>query len=74
MQRVVANQRSRVAACCCCFGMAGTTGTSYVMHRTRMDHESAIEACKQCRPVVDPIGPLRDLLRGLEKAQAAGRP
>lgn len=31
-------------------------GVAYVMHAADLDHQTAIVACKQCRPVVDPIG------------------
>ncbi|CAL1152251.1 unnamed protein product [Cladocopium goreaui] len=35
---------------------AGTTGVAYVMHAADLEHQTAISACKRCRPVVDPIG------------------
>ena len=46
---------------------AGTTGVAYTMHASNLDHKTAIGACKMCRPAVDPIGDLTDLLRCLER-------
>jgi len=48
---------------------AGTTGTAYTMHASSLDHATAIKACKSCRPAVDPMGDLTDLLAQLEVAQ-----
>ena len=31
-------------------------GVAYVMHAADLEHQTAIAACKRCRPVVDPIG------------------
>ena len=31
-------------------------GVAYVMHAADLEHQTAISACKRCRPVVDPIG------------------
>lgn len=48
---------------------AGTTGVAYVMHAADLDHQTAIAACKRCRPVVDPIGDLTNLLAQLDLAR-----
>ena len=49
---------------------AGTTGTAWVMYASKLPSETAIQACKACRPVVDPFGDLAKLLKKLEIAQA----
>lgn len=48
---------------------AGTTGVAYTMHAANLDHRTAILACKTCRPIVDPIGDLTELLAQLEVAR-----
>ncbi|CAJ1385258.1 unnamed protein product [Effrenium voratum] len=50
---------------------AGTTGVAYVMHAADLDHQTAIVACKRCRPAVDPIGDLTTLLAQLDAARQA---
>eukprot|EP00929_Paragymnodinium_shiwhaense_P030286 TRINITY_DN17189_c0_g1_i1.p1 TRINITY_DN17189_c0_g1~~TRINITY_DN17189_c0_g1_i1.p1 ORF type:complete len:452 (-),score=76.84 TRINITY_DN17189_c0_g1_i1:281-1636(-) len=50
---------------------AGTTGVAYTMHASNLDHRTAIAACKACRPIVDPIGNLTDLLRQLDNGRVA---
>mmetsp|Transcript_107157 Transcript_107157/g.130745 ORF Transcript_107157/g.130745 Transcript_107157/m.130745 type:complete len:208 (+) Transcript_107157:73-696(+) len=52
---------------------AGTTGVAYVMHAADLDHQTAITACKRCRPVVDPIGDLTTLLSQLDSARQQRR-
>ncbi len=47
---------------------AGTTGCAWVMYASRLNSETAIQACKACRPVVDPFGDLAKLLKKLESA------
>jgi hypothetical protein len=38
------------------------------MYASRLNSETAIQACKACRPVVDPFGDLAKLLKKLESA------
>lgn len=45
---------------------AGTTGVSYVMKANDWSYRKALVHCKKIRPVVDPMGPLEDLLILLE--------
>mmetsp|Transcript_2008 Transcript_2008/g.3755 ORF Transcript_2008/g.3755 Transcript_2008/m.3755 type:complete len:228 (+) Transcript_2008:23-706(+) len=58
---------------------AGTTGVAYSMHAADLDAQTAIFACKSCRPAVDPIGDLSTLLgqlhvaRQMAKKAAKGR-
>mmetsp|Transcript_11584 Transcript_11584/g.21982 ORF Transcript_11584/g.21982 Transcript_11584/m.21982 type:complete len:206 (+) Transcript_11584:83-700(+) len=52
---------------------AGTTGVAYVMHASDLDHQTAILACKTCRPAVDPIGDLTTLLGQLHAARQAAK-
>ena len=54
---------------------AGTTGVSFMMREGRFTVETAIRLAKSLRPVIDPIGSLRDLLERLARAYvAAGNP
>mmetsp|Transcript_71739 Transcript_71739/g.115823 ORF Transcript_71739/g.115823 Transcript_71739/m.115823 type:complete len:200 (-) Transcript_71739:88-687(-) len=53
---------------------AGTTGVAYTMHAANLDHRTAIMACKTCRPIVDPIGDLTELLAKLELARLHAKP
>merc|ERR1712039_771140 len=52
---------------------AGTTGVAYCLYGSNLDYKTAIAACKACRPIVDPMGDLTDLLRVLEVAIAKAR-
>eukprot|EP00658_Telonema_sp_P-2_P041659 TRINITY_DN29826_c0_g1_i1.p1 TRINITY_DN29826_c0_g1~~TRINITY_DN29826_c0_g1_i1.p1 ORF type:complete len:193 (+),score=18.04 TRINITY_DN29826_c0_g1_i1:179-757(+) len=63
----VANGESVLIHCLAGAHRAGTTGVAYTMHATGLDHQTAIAACKQCRPVVNPIGDLTRLLATLEE-------
>jgi len=70
VDEAVANGHSVLIHCLAGAHRAGTTGTAYTMHASKLDHKTAIKACKTCRAVVDPMGDLTDLLRQLEKAQS----
>merc|ERR1712039_624488 len=52
---------------------AGTTGVAYCLYGYNLDYRTAIAACKACRPIVDPMGDLTDLLRMLEVAIVKAR-
>lgn len=41
---------------------AGTTGISYLMHAADLERTKAITAAKRCRPIIDPISSLGELL------------
>jgi len=47
---------------------AGTTGCAYVLYAAKMDRETAVQACKLCRPIVAPDGELERALDRLEGA------
>lgn len=49
---------------------AGTTGTAFLMCVTDFDRETALKAARACRPIIDPIGSLGELLKHLAKAHA----
>ncbi|CAJ1458003.1 unnamed protein product, partial [Effrenium voratum] len=56
----------------CTSDMSNTfDGVAYVMHAADLDHQTAIVACKRCRPAVDPIGDLTTLLAQLDAARQA---
>jgi len=66
IDKQVSEGRSVLIHCLAGAHRAGTTGTAYVMHAAKIyDHETAVAACKKCRPVVNPIYGMRDLLRQL---------
>ena len=45
---------------------AGTTGVSVLMYKTGMRKNDAIMVAKRCRPVINPIGGLIELLNLLD--------
>lgn len=47
---------------------AGTAGVAYVMYRERLRPKEAIIKVKSIRPIVDPFGPLVELLDKLDNA------
>ncbi|CAD7930020.1 unnamed protein product [Amoebophrya sp. A25] len=51
---------------------AGSTGVAYVMYARNMGFDDALAYVKNLRPIVDPFGPLEDLLRRLEKGLKVG--
>eukprot|EP00931_Biecheleriopsis_adriatica_P064625 TRINITY_DN39376_c0_g1_i1.p1 TRINITY_DN39376_c0_g1~~TRINITY_DN39376_c0_g1_i1.p1 ORF type:complete len:354 (-),score=70.88 TRINITY_DN39376_c0_g1_i1:78-1115(-) len=70
IDKAVAAGHSVLIHCLAGAHRAGTTGVAYVMHASGLDHKTAIVACKTCRPIVDPIDKLTDLLASLERARA----
>lgn len=45
---------------------AGSTGVGYYMYVNRLGFDTALTRVKSIRPIVDPFGPLEELLRRLE--------
>ena len=46
---------------------AGTVGVAYLMYKTGMGADQAIETAQKCRPIIAPFATLLALLRTLEK-------
>eukprot|EP00040_Diaphanoeca_grandis_P027827 m.159246 g.159246 ORF g.159246 m.159246 type:complete len:204 (+) comp31129_c2_seq1:847-1458(+) len=42
---------------------AGTAGVCYLMHAVNIDSPQALQIARKCRPVINPIGRLSELLR-----------
>mmetsp|Transcript_35637 Transcript_35637/g.87671 ORF Transcript_35637/g.87671 Transcript_35637/m.87671 type:complete len:207 (+) Transcript_35637:119-739(+) len=70
----LADGKSVMVHCLAGAHRAGTTGCACLMHFCGMDMQSAITAAKKCRPVVDPIGGLPELLQKLDKANKDDNP
>jgi hypothetical protein len=47
---------------------AGTMGVSYLMYKANLRKDAAILAAKNCRPIINPIGGLVELLDRLDSA------
>lgn len=49
---------------------AGTAGVAYCMYAKKSKHIETLRYVKSLRPIVDPFGPLSELLHNLERALA----
>mmetsp|Transcript_8115 Transcript_8115/g.16484 ORF Transcript_8115/g.16484 Transcript_8115/m.16484 type:complete len:244 (-) Transcript_8115:121-852(-) len=58
--------RSVLVHCLAGAHRAGTLGVAYLMYKTDMRVDEAIQAAKRCRPVIGPFATLLSLLRFLE--------
>lgn len=47
---------------------AGSTGISYIMHKTNVDFPTATKIAQKCRPIINPIASLGELLMLLDEA------
>ena len=47
---------------------AGTSGVAYLMHKTKLPAIDAIKLAKKCRPIINPIHGLVDVLKLLDAA------
>ena len=50
---------------------AGSTGVAYVMYARNWTFNEALPFVKGIRPIVDPFGPLEELLRRLERGTSS---
>merc|ERR1719356_1459568 len=69
IDKAVADGHNVLVHCLAGAHRAGTTGVAYTMHASDLDHRTAIVAVKACRPIVDPMGDLTNLLQQLEVAR-----
>jgi len=52
---------------------AGSTGISYLMHVADLNMDKATQIAQRCRPIINPIASLGELLHILDAALAAKR-
>lgn len=69
VDEAVAGGNSVLIHCLAGAHRAGTTGVAYTMHAANLDSRTAIAAVQACRPIVDPISDLSNLLAQLDVAQ-----
>uniref|UniRef100_A0A7S3K2Z8 protein-tyrosine-phosphatase n=1 Tax=Aureoumbra lagunensis TaxID=44058 RepID=A0A7S3K2Z8_9STRA len=71
IENALANGRNVLVHCLAGAHRAGTVGVSMMMRQGHFDVQTAIRLAKFQRPIVDPFGPLLDLLNRLQAAYQA---